>query len=383
VYPDGDSVRSVNADDLREQLRALGATDTEFDEALAEGRLHILALELSLLDGRKRYTACEVAELIGMDEHDVVAFLRATGLPEPGGDGAVFTESDLQALRISQNLIADGLTTKEIALQFSRVMNSAIARVAEAEVGFVRSLVPLAGDDSDTARSIELTTLILALAQNRLPQLDALLVFSHRRQMLAAAKRDVFVEPSSPGTRAGVLIQAVGFADMVGFTSMSRYLDDLELARAVESFENLVYETVEAEGGRVVKTIGDEVMYVCDMPAPAVEIGLRLVEATADHDSLPPVRAGVAFGSVVGRDGDYFGPVVNLAHRVTEIALPGTVLTDAATHDTLESSDTYRWRPLRPRRLRGIGVVPVWAVRRPGDRPPSPLVRAAHHPRHR
>ena len=115
----------------------------------------------------------------------------------------------------------------------------------------------------------------------------------------------------------------VGFLDLVGYTALSQELDADELAELVDRFEALTHDTVAELGGRVVKTIGDEVMFVAEDTAQAATIALRLTERTGTDEVLPLARAGLACGTVLARDGDYYGPVVNLAHRLVELARPG------------------------------------------------------------
>ncbi len=89
-------------------------------------------------------------------------------------------------------------------------------------------------------------------------------------------------------------------------------------------------------GGRIIKTIGDEILYVADDPAAAAEIALLLTERGEDPDDpFPSVRAALAYGEVVSRLGDVFGPVVNIASRLTSLARPGTVLVDHHAYEVL------------------------------------------------
>jgi adenylate cyclase len=113
--------------------------------------------------------------------------------------------------------------------------------------------------------------------------------------------------------------------------------------------------------------IGDEVMFVVDDDRSAIEIALTLSEAYSEDDQLSEVRVGLASGPVLEREADYYGPTVNLASRIVNIAFPGTVVVSDDIHAGLESDPSFSWRSLKQRRLKDIGRVSLWSVRRAGD----------------
>jgi len=153
------------------------------------------------------------------------------------------------------------------------------------------------------------------------------------------------------------------------FTLLSQHLDDRELADVVRRFEEISHDIVTGLGGRVVKMIGDEVMFVVNDVADAARIGLDLADAYSDDELLSDVRVGLASGPVLLRDGDYFGPTVNLAHRIVNIGNPGTVLISDEFHTALleEAPDEFTAQPLRPRLLKDLGRVQLWWAGRAGE----------------
>jgi adenylate cyclase len=167
-----------------------------------------------------------------------------------------------------------------------------------------------------------------------------------------------------PGGEGISPVTAVGFADMVGYTLLAQHLGEDELASVVSRFESLAHDIVTAMGGRVVKMIGDEAMFVVHSVADAARIGLSLAEAYADDELLSDVRVGLAVGPVLVQDGDYYGPVVNLASRIVNIANPGTVLASDEFHRALEGEapGEFSSRSLRPRNLKNIGRVQLWRI---------------------
>jgi adenylate cyclase len=168
-------------------------------------------------------------------------------------------------------------------------------------------------------------------------------------------------------TDRGHKIVTVGFADLVGFTALAQQLDDHELAHVVERFGTTAYDLIGEAGGRVVKMIGDEVMFEIDDPATAVELGLALAGAYHDDESVSEVRVGLASGPVLRRDGDLYGATVNLAHRIVAIAYAGAVVVSGDVRDALDDDERFAWKTLRTRYLKGLGRVQLHAVRRADD----------------
>jgi adenylate cyclase len=167
----------------------------------------------------------------------------------------------------------------------------------------------------------------------------------------------------------------VGFADLVGFTRLSQRLEDAELAELMEAFESRAADVVAALGGRVVKTLGDEVLFVAGTTDAGAEIALQMIESMAEHERVPRLRVGAAFGNVLSRMGDVFGTTVNLASRLTALAPPDGVVVDREMARVLANRPGYQVRAMWRRRVRGFGTVEPWLLTRsatgvpPADRP--------------
>jgi adenylate cyclase len=262
-------------------------------------------------------------------------------------------------------MVAMDLVDVETAVQMARVIGTSMARIAEAETPPGSTPILISSGDSiidadEFARR----------AGASIPAMARLLEYVWRRHLQAATRRAMLdrVRRSDEGMSPNL---AVGFADMVGFTVLSQHLGDAELAAVVSRFEELAHDTVVALGGRVVKMIGDEVMFVVQTVTGAAEIGLSLAEAYADDELLSDVRVGLAVGPVLVQDGDFYGPVVNLASRLVGVANPGTVLVSGEFRTALvdEGGQDFDTRALRPRNLKDIGLVQLWKLSRAGSAP--------------
>jgi adenylate cyclase len=346
---------------VREILLMHGANEEEIDQAVADGVIDLFVADRMLVPARRRYTRAEVSELTGVPLDELERFWRALGFANVPDDDPAFTDLDLEAVRLLQGMQALGTADTDTAVQMARVMGSSMARIAEAE------LVPgnMVTTEVDPVLSADS---FVSVADVTIPAMAKLLEFVWRRQVAAGIQRNMMLRSHglAPGQSP---VLAIGFADMVGFTLLSQHLSDEELAAVVRRFEEISHDIVIAAGGRVVKMIGDEVMFVVDDVAAAACIGLDLADAYADDDLLSDVRVGLALGPVLLRDGDYFGPTVNLAHRIVNIGNPGTVLMSDEFHQALQEAapENFTAHALRPRLLKDLGRVQLWWLGRAGE----------------
>jgi adenylate cyclase len=343
-------------DEADARLKAWGASEEEIARARADGQLGLLALAVASLPGGARYTADELAARAGMERTLSKRLWRALGFPDVADDERVFTDADAEALSTVQAMISMGVTEVDIVVQLTRVIGSSQARIAEAMLSTNGRRPADVSDGGEEAADFFAITADASVATQ-----GKLLEYVWRRHLQAAIRRRLMSEWRSPGIAVPV---AIGFADLVGFTALSQQVSDLELAEIVGRFEALAFDSVTAHGGRVAKMIGDEAMFVVDDVGDAVDTALSLAEAYADDDILSDVRVGLAYGDVLSLEGDYYGPVVNLASRIVNIAVPGAVVVSQPVVDALSDDGRFAFHGLRPRSLKDLGRVRLWRVRR-------------------
>lgn len=345
---------------LRRFLRRRGASDAEIDNAARGGYLALLVLDREILPGERKYTSEQIAAQAGTDAETARTIWRALGFPDLPDDLPAFTEADVEALRGLVERVRSPMMLEwslDRALAQARVLSSALARAADTETDDIAHSFALA-----RAAGMSDEELAEALAERlHFEVISKLIDHAHRLQLRAAIwRRLAGGEPHGPGT----VDSSVGFVDLVGYTALSQMMEDDELTQLLQRFGALTHETVAAAGGRIVKTIGDEIMYITDTASTAAAIAVSLVEDTADDEVLPDVRAGVACGALLSREGDYFGPVVNLASRLTELAKPGSVLVSAELAAALAGDARFRARRIPSRKIRDIGRVEVFRLER-------------------
>jgi adenylate cyclase len=311
-------------------------------------------LEEVLLGGPRRYTRLEVAERAGVSPERSRRLWRALGFATVADDEVVFTEADVEAMRIADQLVRSGLVAPEVEASVTRALGQHLSRLAEWQAHMLFSLVAENQELGDDERQIA------RLVRRLLPELERVQNFVWRRHLAAYAGRAPAVTDEVPEARH----QVVGFVDMVGYTRLTRQVDDAELSEMLERFETLATEVIAEHRGHVVKMIGDEVLFVADSAGDAAEIALALTERTDADDALPAVRAGMASGRVLRRFGDVYGSVVNLAARLTSVARPGTILVDRELAAELRELPEYELRTRRPVSVRGYHRLRPSALRR-------------------
>lgn len=313
-----------------------------------------VALASALL-GTPTLTTHDVAREAGVDVVQARHLWRGLGFPPVDDDERSFTQADVVILRAVRALVEQQSVDPDDLLQLTRVIGQSLARVADAQV-------TAAADRLEHARGLGERDATLPDVSERLtalaPSLERFLGYVWRRHLVAALRR----QSARPSAADRVL--TVGFADLVGFTALSQALDARELAAMVDRFEAIVYEHVPERGGRVVKMIGDEVMFAVDDGRFAADIAVALVEAHARDTHLPDVRVGLASGPALSWEGDLFGPTVNLASRLVNLARPKTVVVSGELGDALRDDPRFELRRMRAVRLKGIGRTHPWVLRR-------------------
>jgi adenylate cyclase len=314
-------------------------------------------IEEMLLGGPRRYTRIEVTEKSGVPAERARELWHSLGFAAVPDDAKVFTDSDLTALRTANELVQAGITDPSQVTSSARMLGQHMSRLAESQVELLRGILlanpELATDERQLTRFIE----------RIVPDLEHLQTFAWRRHLAAYAGRALVATDADVAAHQ----QVVGFADMVGFTSFTRRSSEAELVSVVDRFDAVTAEVVAENHGRIVKMIGDEVLFVADTPTGGAEIALTLLERAESDDELPLLRAGLAYGRVLSRFGDIYGSVVNLASRLTSIARPGSVLIDRELTSALAESPHFVIRHRRPVAVRGYARLRAAVLRRAHD----------------
>jgi len=332
---------------LLEYLAGHGMTIEQMVDGEARRSLHATLADHILRPG-ERYTLGEIANRAAVAIEDVERWRRAVGFPPVDHDERIFTAAEADTFIHAQTGAA--LFGERAALGFSRVMGSSMARIAESAVWLFLSSVeaPLveqqAGELALAQANVEAVNLLAAIP----PAMDTIFRF----QVETAIRRSRMTRRHHSFDTAEM---GVGFVDLVGFTTLSHQLSTRELMELVQEFEARAFDVVTAHDGRVVKLIGDEVMFVTLDASSLCEVALTLLEPFGAGESTVTPRGGLALGGLLSYGGDYYGPIVNLASRIADSAVPHEILVTPDVRDaTAEASSAFRFDPAGRRMLKGF-----------------------------
>lgn len=324
-------------------------------------------VELHLLGSHPTMTGAQIAAEVGIPMEVARQRWRSLGFTAVGDDVVAFTEADLEAMRLTQRMHDLGMIHPEDEAALIRTLGRSFARLAEWQITMLARTIDTTDLDADgLAAVMEGVTPVIEQVQN----------YIWRRHTLSAASRLLLAPQVEDETGAAT---AIGFADIVGYTRQTRSLSQDELASLVEHFEARALAIINEHGGRIIKTIGDEILFAADSAADAARIALDLVEENLEDEDFPQLRVGVAWGQVLHRLGDVFGPTVNIASRLTSIARPGRVLVDKDLMEAIEGDDSFKLRRMRRMSVKGYRRLEPWALRRPMDEDHLPPVAAVLH----
>lgn len=333
---------------LLQQLATEGVTPEEMLTALHANRLGLLLLERTL-SPQGRYTEADVAGLAGLDHEELGRWFRALGRTS-GADGApVYHDTDVELARRLHDYLALGMP-EEGMLTVARTIGRGLSTMADAIGALIGEALLQAAAEPDAAETLRYATEVRQLAEN-----DAHLLTHILSTALADRIRSHAVTAAEHGGHRlqGSQHVAVCFADLVGFTALGEQLGADELGQVAEELAAVATD-VALPPVRLVKTIGDAVMLVSPDARAMVHTALDLLEARAEHEDMPALRVGIAVGVGVPYGGDWYGPAVNLASRITAHARPDTVLTAETVMLAIEDSSGLRWRAAGSKRFKGV-----------------------------
>ncbi|OLO57025.1 adenylate/guanylate cyclase domain-containing protein [Actinomyces oris] len=347
--------------------RVEGKAAAEADHA---ERTTLAGHEYLLLGEVPSLTLTEVAQRAGTSVEVAQKFWRAMGFADVQPDEVHFTEQDVAALEDTMALLdetSDSSLASASVLELLRAQSYTMDRLVLWELEtFVTDLSERLRLDDTSARLVALDRI-----DGLVELLSRQLTYVWRRHMVSILGRtDAEVSTrgrEDTGPDLYPLIRSLGFVDIVSFTQRAQGMSKAALTHMLEGFENTARDVITSRGARVVKTIGDAVMYISDDLLIAADVVTALVDELQKGPDAIRVRASLVEGRVISRSGDVFGPTVNLASRLVDAAEPGSIRLDESTAMAiLRSPEAGRYRVGQCHEVvaKGLGQIVPWSLER-------------------
>ena len=343
--------------------------------------------EKRLLGAAPSLTLEQMAQEAGTDVDLARRFWRAMGFADASAEAVRFTEADVEALRALAEVVSRGGSSPRSrdgqdgdpgavgglavssALEMLRAQSYTMDRLVLWQLETLVSDVAQRYHLDDTSARLVALDRIDELLEPLRTQLD----YVWRRHLTALLSRTESEVAKRGKEEAGPdlypLTRSLGFVDIVSFTQQAQTMGRSELETMLTDFENTARDVVTSRGARVVKTIGDAVMYVADDVTTAAGVVTALVDELQRGPEMIRVRASLVQGRVVSRSGDVFGPPVNLASRLVDTAEPGGVRIDEATARAImrgPQAERYIVRECHEVVAKGLGNIVPWSLERAG-----------------
>jgi class 3 adenylate cyclase len=190
--------------------------------------------------------------------------------------------------------------------------------------------------------------------------IEPTLLYFHRKSWQRAIRRDFLIHMleelgiENADSARGALTRAVLFVDLSGFTPLTSAMGDLTATDILQRFSTLVRRAARQYDGMTIKQIGDGLLLVFLDVASAVRAACTMARQLAREQQFPAMHAGIHFGPVLYREGDYFGTTVNVAARIlAEADRNELVITADARRCAGELLD-LAFHPLGVRTVKGL-----------------------------
>jgi len=298
----------------------------------------------------------EIEEDLGVPPETLTRLYAMWGLSRPAPDDLVRSDDEPTYVEWKALFPPDAMR-EQLLTQGARLFGEATSRIADWGMELYRTYVeqPLLAAGMSPQGVLDTAS---GFAGVSMPVMERQLIWLLRRKLehdtfqLIIEYVEVALESAGIAAPTTSRPPAIAFVDLSGYTELTERIGDQPASDHAAALGTLLQDLAHAHGGRVVKLLGDGAMLYFPSPAEAVRCGIRIVREV-ERAGLPPARVGIAAGTLVFREGDYYGRVVNLASRVMGRAGPRQVL---VTAEVVAATDSVRFEPLGPVLLKGIAA---------------------------
>jgi len=135
------------------------------------------------------------------------------------------------------------------------------------------------------------------------------------------------------------------FTDIEDSTGWVSRLGDAKWAKLVAWHDAEVRKVVEANGGSIVKTLGDGAMAAFDSTRSAAQAAIKIQGSLSEEGNQPElkIRIGLHVGEVLQTGEDYLGQAVNKAARIASAASGGEIMVSSAVAALLSDDPQFEF----------------------------------------
>jgi class 3 adenylate cyclase len=328
--------------------------------ALRRGELSFEFLDLAVYDrfaGLTTRSFRDVSSAEGIPLELLLVLREAMGLAQADADDTMRAD-ELEVVPLIKLQLTRGFDP-DIVERSLRVYGDALRRIAETEADWWHTQImqPTLASGMNASEMLQ-TQAELGDAFTTL--MEQTLVAIYHANQEHTWNETLIGQVEDALDRAGLRSKmtttpAICFLDLTGYTRLTEERGDRAAADIAARLTPLVLRPAERHDGKVVKWLGDGVMFHFRTARDGVTAALEMLDAISDA-GLPPAHIGLHAGPVVFQGGDYFGRTVNVAARISERAGPGQLLVSEEVVDRA-GSDDLTFRP--------IGAVPLKGVSQP------------------
>jgi adenylate cyclase len=308
-------------------------------------------------------TFASLAEKTGVPLELLMVIREAIGYAQPSPGDRV-REDELRVIPGIQRQLDRGFKPASIE-RWLRVYGDSLRRMAETEGSWwiEEIMMPIFAAGVDVPQRIdEASRWGIELTQ----MIDAAVISMYHAHQEHVWSQNIFEGLEEQLDRAGLrskmeLPPAMCFLDMTGYTRMTEQRGDEAAAELATSMARMVARTSREHGGKLVKWLGDGVMFYYREPGPGVLAALKMMDGIT-ASGLPPAHVGIHAGPVLFQEGDYFGRTVNIASRIAAYARPGEILVSQEVVDAAQL-EGVTFLSIGPADLKGVGEVDLYSAR--------------------
>ena len=160
-------------------------------------------------------------------------------------------------------------------------------------------------------------------------------------------------------------LSAIMFTDIKGYTAMMQ--SDEERAVEIRSRHREIFEAkIHKYNGEIIQYFGDGTLSIFKSSVEAIRCA---IEMQIDFQNKPtiPVRIGIHVGDIIRTENDIIGDAVNIASRIENLGIPGSILISDKVHDQIRNQNFVKVKFLNAFDLKNVAeAIPIFAIANEG-----------------